>query len=83
MTGQELRQQLIKLNQSQRGLAKKIGVDERTVRKWVGGNNLVPDRIVLMVKMVKDGWTWEEVTKLMRLHTFDDVLDIAMKRKRR
>jgi hypothetical protein len=45
MTPPELRLCLDLLAWSQRGLARMLGLDDRTVRRWASGQNEIPDNI--------------------------------------
>jgi len=65
MKGTQLRKELIALEQSQRGFARKLDIDERTVRNWIQGRSPVPPHITLMLEMVKNGHTLDQVIGIM------------------
>jgi hypothetical protein len=52
MTPAELREQLEKGGLSQRGAARELGLDERTMRKYCAGNLPVPKVVELALRWV-------------------------------
>jgi len=58
-----LERALAKLGLSQRGGARFLGVDERTMRKWIAGDARIPEAVAkLLWLMVKKGLGPEDVT---------------------
>jgi DNA-binding transcriptional regulator YiaG len=54
MTPQELRAFLAEYELSQQALARLLGVDPRTVRRWVeNGRDQIPESAVLRIKLAK------------------------------
>lgn len=63
MTCKQLREALDELGITQVGFARFIGVDERTVRSWVGGLYPVPRYVEILVDLLKNnGEPLEEIT---------------------
>jgi DNA-binding transcriptional regulator YiaG len=53
MTAPELRAALGRVGESQRGFARLVGVDERTVRRWVAGAAEVPLWVPLLLGLME------------------------------
>lgn len=51
MTARQFKAAIKKLGISQRSYAKHLGVNERTVRRWVSGKTKVPPLVAFAVKM--------------------------------
>ena len=51
MTAQQLRQALKRLRLSQVAAARHLGVDPRTVRKWVGAERRIPEPVAILVRL--------------------------------
>ena len=84
MNGTELRKQLLDLGQAQRDLARKLGINERTVRNWCDGRSTVPPHIALMIKMVRKGHSFDDVIAAMRDRDDEKILALALQgRKKR
>jgi DNA-binding transcriptional regulator YiaG len=52
MTGEELRQILARIETSQRGFARTIGVSERAVRHWLADENPIPGPVALLAEIL-------------------------------
>jgi DNA-binding transcriptional regulator YiaG len=53
MTAPEFRAALGRVGESQRGFARLVGVDERTVRRWVAGAAEVPLWVPLLLGLME------------------------------
>ena len=56
MTGGQLQRLLDSAGMSQRGAAKALGINERTMRKYVAGGSVIPRTVELAAK-----YLWEKV----------------------
>lgn len=52
MTAEEMRQIMARLKVGQRQLARILGVHERTVRHYVGGDREVPTSLAILLKLM-------------------------------
>ena len=52
MTGPKLREWLKTKQQSQRGMARKLGINERTMRRWCASDEEVPRMAVFAMNWV-------------------------------
>ena len=57
MTPQQLRQALKRLGLKQTHAAERLGVDPRTVRRWVAGDRRIPAPVAILVR------TWVSTSK--------------------
>ena len=65
MTPHQLQRALDRLGLSQRGTARLLGVDERTMRKWIAGNARIPEAVAKLLRvMIRHKLTPEDVDKL-------------------
>lgn len=53
MTAGEFRTALGRVGESQRGFARLVGVDERTVRRWISGSAEVPLWVPLLLGLLE------------------------------
>jgi DNA-binding transcriptional regulator YiaG len=51
MTPKQLREALTRLRFSQVTAARHLGVDPRTVRKWVGAERRIPEPVAILVRL--------------------------------
>ena len=52
MTSAEFRAALSRVGHSQRGFASYVGCDERTVHRWAGGKQPVPNWVPVMLTLI-------------------------------
>jgi DNA-binding transcriptional regulator YiaG len=52
MTPSQLQRTLDQLDLSQRGAARFLKVDERTVRKWIAGNARIPEAVAMLLRLM-------------------------------
>lgn len=57
MTAPELSRRLAALGISQRGFARRVGANERTVRRWVRGERTIPPWVQIILDMVEKAET--------------------------
>jgi hypothetical protein len=50
MTAQQFRQALKRLGFTQVAAARELGVDPRTVRKWVGAERRIPEPVAILLR---------------------------------
>ena len=60
MTGNQLQRLLDRAGLSQRGAAKALGINERTMRKYVAGDQVIPKAIEIAVRCLAEH---QQVTK--------------------
>jgi DNA-binding transcriptional regulator YiaG len=60
MTGIELRVAIAQLGTSQMGLSKTLGVDGRTVRKWIEAGN-VPQATAMLIRILVSRRNWNDL----------------------
>jgi len=53
MTPTEFRAALARVGESQRGFARRVGVDERTVRRWIAGIVPIPQWVPLLLGLLE------------------------------
>lgn len=51
MTPKQFRQALTRLRLTQVAAARQLGVDPRTVRKWVGHERRIPEPVAILMRM--------------------------------
>ena len=54
MTGEQLAAKLLKLGFNQSSFARTIGVNDRSVRAWIGGRYAVPRVVAMLVHLMID-----------------------------
>jgi DNA-binding transcriptional regulator YiaG len=52
MTPHQLQRAIDRLGLSQRGAARFLGVDERTMRKWIAGNARTPEAVAKLLRLM-------------------------------
>jgi DNA-binding transcriptional regulator YiaG len=52
MTPKQYAAAIERLGLSQRGAAAFLGVDERTSRKWIAGDNRVPESVAMLLRLM-------------------------------
>lgn len=52
MTPKQYAEAIDRLGLSQRGAAAFLGVDERTSRKWIAGDNRVPESVAMLLRLM-------------------------------
>jgi len=63
MTPTELREAIATLGTNQSALARSIGVDPRTVRKWLAGENPIRTSAAILIRvMAKNKCTTRKIT---------------------
>ena len=54
MTGEQFKTKIVKLGFNQQSFARTIGVNDRSVRAWVGGRYPVPRVVAMLVNLMLD-----------------------------
>lgn len=54
MTGEAFARNIIKLGFNQQSFARQISVNDRTVRAWISGKNIVPRIVAQLVNLMID-----------------------------
>jgi len=52
MTPKQLQHAIDQLDLSQRRAARFLGVDERTMRKWIAGNARIPEAVAKLLRLM-------------------------------
>lgn len=52
MTGEQLDRNLIKIGFNQSSFSRALAVQDRTVRRWISGENVVPPTVALLVNLM-------------------------------
>lgn len=60
MTPKQFQATLDRLGLSQQGAARLIGADPRTARKWVAGENKVPECVAILLRLMLAGKITQE-----------------------
>ena len=55
MTAAAFRRRITALGISQRGFARRVGVNERTVRRWIAGQQDIPQWVGLVLDLAEGG----------------------------
>jgi DNA-binding transcriptional regulator YiaG len=67
MNGQELRDVIARLDETQVGLARFLGYNDSTIRKWIADRNRVPIPVEMLLRlMIKHRLTPDNVVALVK-----------------
>jgi hypothetical protein len=55
MTPDELYRAVLKLDTTQQKLARLLGYDDRTMRRWVAGDRAIPTAVAILVRLLVAG----------------------------
>ena len=78
MNAEQLRKLLARLGLSQRGAAKLLDIDERTMRRYVSGKGSIPKAVELALLGMKGGTIIADMAKMLELQQKSEAVVIDM-----